>query len=274
MIQDYINYLLNIRGYSSHTANSYRKDLEHFIHWMQKNIEGARWSTITRDIIDQYVTAQAQQGLAPATTNRRLSAISGLYNYMKRQGYDVENPCRFESRRKQAQTVPNTIPVADLKRAYEQAVGVTKVMIGLLSTTGIRIQELLDLNYEDIDFDENSIRVSGKGKKERIVYTTASILDTLRAVRTYYGASGKIFTIDQRQARYMIWQVLKEVSNARQLSPHAIRHTVATNMATHGANVTTIAQILGHKRIETTQRYIDMTQANVRQACQQYSLFQ
>jgi site-specific recombinase XerD len=273
MIQEYINYLLNIRGYSSHTANSYRKDLEHFTHWMQKNIEGARWSTITRDIIDQYVTAQAQDGLSPATTNRRLSAISGLYNYMKRQGYDVHNPCRFESRRKQAQTVPNTIPVADLKRAYEQAGGVTKVMIGLLSTTGMRIQELLDLNYEDIDFEDNSIRVSGKGKKERIVYTTESILDTLRAVRTYYNASGKIFTFDQRQARYMIWQALKEVSNARQLSPHAIRHTVATNMATHGANVTTIAQILGHKHIETTQRYIDMTQANVRQACQQYSLF-
>lgn len=273
MINEFTNYLINIKGYSENTATAYAKDLRQFAKWMKATRADARWSTITRDDIDNYISSLAQDGLKPSTTNRRLASISGLYNYFRRQGYEVTNPCKYESRRKVAKTIPNTIPAEDIKKAYESSYGATKIMLGLLATTGIRIQELLNITYQDIDFASNSIRINGKGSKQRIVFTTADKLETLKTVFEAGSTKGLCFPIDQRDARYMIFKALRPYSHAKQLSPHAIRHTVATNMATQGANVTTIATILGHNDIKTTQKYIDMTQTNCQAAYTRYNLF-
>lgn len=272
MIEQYINYLRTLKGYSENTCQSYEKDLKDFARWAKENISHVKWSTITRDDIDRYISDMVKAGLKPATTNRRLAAISGIYRFFKRQGLSVSNPAQYESRRKIGDHIPNTIPYKELEQAYIHSHGVVKVMLGLLATTGIRIQELLDLKYEDIDFEKSSIRVHGKGNKERIVYTLPEQLETLREVQNINHSSGQIFTQDQRTARRMIWEALKPFSNAKQLSPHAIRHTFATNMAEKGVNCSTLQNILGHKHMETTQQYIDLGQTAAQQACLAYSL--
>lgn len=273
MIEQYINYLTNIKGYSQNTANSYRKDLQHFTKWIKQQRTDVRWSTITMQDIDQYITELAEAGLKPATTNRRLSAISGIYNFFRHQGKQVENPCKWEGRRKIADTIPNTIPVEQLKLAYAQATGVAKVAIGLFMTTGIRIQELLDMTWEDIDFETQAIKIHGKGSKERMVYTTEDKLEVLRQLHTMKPQSGQIFTMEQRQLRTIIFEALRPFCHAPQLSPHAIRHTFATHAANMGANVTTLAQAMGHKRIATTQKYIDLSSAPVRSLMTSYNMF-
>lgn len=266
MISEYVNYLQNIKGYSPYTAVAYSKDLKQFVAWAKENISDARWSMITRADIDRYITEEAQRGLKPATTNRRLSAISSLYDYLKREGKEVTNPCRLESRRKVAETLPNTIAKEELREAYKHSFGMVKTILGLLITTGCRIQELLDLQWEDINFNDCSLRLNGKGSKQRVAYTTAEVLSDLKNVRDHLPVKGQMFFIDQRQARYIVWQALEPYCKAPQLSPHAIRHSFATNLASNQVNVTTIASILGHKQIATTQKYIDMTQADTRQA--------
>ena len=273
MIQKYIQYLSSIRNYSSNTCSSYEADLSAFTKWAKAHLDHARWSAITRADIDQYVCFMVENGLKPSTTNRRLSAISGLYAYMKREGYEVENPCKYESRRKISRSLPNTINAEELKRAYENAKGVTRLFLGILSTTGIRIQEMLDLHWEDIDFSESSLRINGKGAKQRVVYTTCEVLEELAKVRDLMKPQGRMFRITQREARHMIWEALQPYCHAKQLSPHAIRHTFATNLAKHGANVSQIGTLLGHEHLETTQKYIDMSQNNNREIVQQYSLF-
>lgn len=273
MIEQYINYLTNIKGYSQNTANSYRKDLQHFAKWMKQQRTNAKWSNITMQDIDDYISELAVAGLKPATTNRRLSAISGIYNFFRHQGKQVENPCKWEGRRKIADTIPNTIPIEQLKQAYAQAAGVAKVAIGLFMTTGIRIQELLDMKWEDIDFNQASIKIHGKGSKERMVYTTGDKLEILKQLHTMQPQSGRIFTMEQRQLRTIIFESLRPFCKAPQLSPHAIRHTFATHAANMGANVTTLAQAMGHKRIETTQKYIDLGSAPVRTLMTTYNMF-
>lgn len=265
MIDKFVNYLTSLRGLAENTAIGYEKDVRRFARWAQKNVEDARWSMITRADIDKYITAEVKRGLKPATTNRRLASIAALYNWMRREGYQVENPCKYESRRKRPRQVPNTIPAGDLQKAYQQATGATRFMIGLLATTGMRIQELLDMTWENINTENNSIKVTGKGGKSRIVYTTEEVLAPAKNALKYGQQHGKLFFIDQRQARYMIWEALKPYSNARQLSPHAIRHTYATNIASKGGNVSTLAMLLGHQHIETTQKYIDMAQAPLKE---------
>lgn len=263
MINDFKTYLSSIRGYSPQTIAGYCRDLRQFARWAQQRRDDARWSNITRDDIDNYLMERCAAGIAPATTNRALSSISALYMYMKRQGMDVINPTKYESRRKIADTVPNTIPYEDLERAYAAAHGVTRVLLGLLITTGMRIGEVLAMMWEDIDFHTGRIKVHGKGAKERVVITTGEVLqpllDNVPADRRW----GRLFYFTQRTARSMIYDALRNHTHAKQQSPHAIRHTVATHLAQCGVNSVTIARVLGHNRVETSEKYINAAAIDV-----------
>lgn len=271
MLTRFENYLRNIKGYSERTCSEYLKDLKGFAKWAKAYKEDARWSTLTRSDIDEYITMRAKEGIKPATTNRELAAISALYRFFIREGLLKTNPVRFQSRRKVGFHLPNTIPSEDLQAAYEHSVGVVHVWIGILSTTGIRISELLDLKWEDIDFKTCALEIKGKGNKERLVYTTPEYLELLKQAYERHPSEGRIFRYSERDARHMLWEALKPYSRAKQLSPHAIRHTFATSLARQGVNVATIATILGHNRIATTQKYIDMAQMDTRAVSAQYS---
>ena len=266
MINEYRNYLLKVKGYSYNTTQSYIKDISAFATWAKQHKEDARWSTIERADIDAYIIQQYDEGKKPATTNRQLSAISSLYRYFQREGLEVDNPCKYESRRKVGESIPNTISPKELSCAYHNSQGAAKFMIGLLATTGIRLQEMLDLKWEDINFEENSLRIHGKGNKERKVYTTEEVLAEAKQAKKYCIPTNKMFFISQRNARTIIWEALKPFSKAKQLSPHAIRHTYATELAKKGENVVTISKILGHSSIKTTQKYIDMSQVEIQRA--------
>ena len=271
MLTRFENYLRNIKGYSERTTSEYLKDLKAFARWANANKQDARWSTLTRSDIDDYITMRAKEGIKPATTNRELAAISALYRFFIREGLLKTNPARFQSRRKVGFHLPNTIPSEDLQAAYKNSFGVVHVWIGLLSTTGIRISELLGWNWEDIDFKTCALEIKGKGNKERLVYTTPEYLDLMRQAYERHPAEGRIFLYSEREARYMLWEALKPYSRAKQLSPHAIRHTFATSLAKQGVNVATIATILGHNRIATTQKYIDLAQMDCKAVSAQYS---
>lgn len=271
MLTRFENYLRNIKGYSERTCSEYLKDIRAFALWAKAHVKDARWSTLTRSDIDEYITMRAKEGIKPTTTNRELASISALYRYFIREGLLKTNPVRFQSRRKVGYHLPNTIPSEDIQMAYANSVGVVHVWLGLLATTGIRISELLSLKWEDIDFKTCALEINGKGNKDRLVYTTAEYLELMRQAYERKPTEGRIFRYSEREARHMIWDALKPYSRATQLSPHAIRHSFATSLAKQGVNVATIATILGHKRIETTQKYIDMAQMNCQAVSAKYS---
>lgn len=260
MLQEFSTYLRCVRGYSENTIRAYCADLRSYAQWAKAHNEGARWSTTTRADLDRYLEHCAQLRLSAATTNRHLSAISSLYKFFQRNGLNVDNPCKYESRRKQAQTLPATINTKQLCKAYERAHGIGKIMLGLLITTGIRIQELLNLTYEDIDFENATLRIMGKGSKERIVSTEPTVLRTLAQMRAELMATGRIFYMSQRKARSMVYDMLFPYCKGGALNPHAIRHTFATELAKAGESTTTIAKMLGHAHIETSQKYINMAE--------------
>jgi len=260
MIQEFANYLRSIRGYSENTIKAYCADLRSYAQWARENTNQARWRDTTREHLDMYLTYLCDKGLKPTTTNRHLAAIATLFRYFQRQGMVVENPCRYESRRKQPKTEPATIPTQHIAKAYQRTKGLRHNMLGILASTGIRIQEMLDLEWQDIDFQNNTLHIKGKGSKERTVHTEKAVLDDFRKVLEYTKPQGRIFWISQRQARYMIYEALKPYSNSRALNPHAIRHTFATELAKNGTPTATIAKMLGHSHIETSQKYINMAE--------------
>lgn len=272
MITRFTNYLLSIRGYSPRTANGYAKDCKAFARWIKANRVGARWSTLTREDLDAYISARTEDGISPATTNREIAAISALYRYFIREGLLTTNPAKYESRRKQAERQPNTIDICELRQAFEHAFGLDKFMLGILITTAIRISELLAIRWEDCDWQSGAIRIQGKGRKERTVYMSGEMLALFAEIPDRQQRKGFMFPQNERDARYRVFQALKPYCHGKQLSPHAIRHTIATYWATQGANVTTIAAALGHNRIATTQQYIDLAQSNTRALMRDNSL--
>lgn len=260
MIDNFIKYLRDLKGYSENTIRAYESDLRTFATWAKAQETPLRWSTITRQDIDNYISMLVLSGHKATSTNRALAAISSLYRYFQREGMLHENPCKYESRRKQGERIPNTIPTGDLRQAYANAQGTAKLMIGILATTGMRISELCSLRWQDINFQEGIAKISGKGNKQRLAYLPQEQLRQLQLYTTNSNRVGYIFGLTQRDSRYILYHALKPYSRAAQLSPHAIRHTYATELAKHGANVATIATLLGHTDIRTTQKYIDMAQ--------------
>lgn len=271
MITEFQNYLVSVKGYSQHTAMAYGKDVRDFARYMRSEREDARWSTVQQCDLDGFMATMTKAGLKPSTINRHVSSVRAMFKYFVRQGWMTSNPVRYASMQKQEKSLPNTIPTEDLVTATEHATGTLRVMLLILVTTGCRIQEMLDIEQCDINEEEQSIRIHGKGKKDRDVYAT---VEEIREIKEYAkGRPAKIFGgIEQRAARHAIYEHLSRYSKAKQLSPHAIRHTVATNMAKQGANVTCISKLLGHESIKTTQKYIDLSQQNVKDAAIKYSI--
>lgn len=262
MIQQFSEYLYEIRGYSANTTRAYTTDLRTFVKWAHETGAVTRWSEVTRQTIDEYIKQQNRAGKAATTTNRQIASLSSFFTFLKRQGYEVENPCRYESRRKVAQTLPNVLKLEQLKRAYTNAIGAKKTMLGLLATTGMRIQELLDMKYEDINFETAEIRINGKGNKARIVTTEKAVLYDLERCWIENKASGKVFWIGQRAARTMIKEVLQPYCRSKHLNPHTIRHTYATELAKAGATSASIAKALGHEHIATSEKYINLAEVS------------
>lgn len=273
MIQQFQDYLINLKGYSKKTAEAYGKDLRIFATWARTNKQDARWSNITREDIDNFIREQVAAGKTPATTNRYLASISGLFRFFQREGLTDYNPARYESRRKRGTHTPNTIPTEQLRTAYEHADGLAKIAISIIATTGIRAQELLNLQWEDIDETTGATKIHGKGSKERMVYLSSAQIELLKQYAGNERHLGTIISSTQRNLRYELFTALRPFCNAPQLSPHAIRHTMATEAAAHGANVTMIARTLGHDSIKTTQIYIDNTLAPVKAVCSINNMF-
>lgn len=271
MIREFQNYLVAIKGYAQNTAVAYGKDLASFARWMNSQAEPKRWSMVTRDDIDKYMEYLVETDHKPATICRHLSSLQGIYNWFIRQQWMTENPVRYESRPKIGQRVINTIPTGDLMVAIKTTQGELGTILRLMTETGVRVQEVLDIRAEDIIIKQRTLIIHGKGNKERKVYMSERLTTELYmlAKKRY----GRIFALwTQRDIRKAMYEVLKNISSARQLSPHAIRHTYATEMAKRGMVATTLQKLLGHDSIKTTQRYIDAAQIEVEQQARELAI--
>lgn len=271
MITEFLNYIENIKGYSKNTAIAYGKDLKIFVTFIKGHNPELRWSTIKQNDVDAFISYQVQRGMSAATTNRQLASVGALYNYMRRNGLKVENPVKYESRRKVEVRQPHTIPIRDIETAIAYSDGVVKVMLSLLLETGLRLQEMLDIRKCDINPETRVIRIFGKGHKQRLIQSTNETCKYLLEMCRGRRYDDKVFKgYGQYQTRCLIFEALKPYTWAEQKSPHAIRHTFATENAKQGVNTTTLQMMLGHKKIETTQKYIDYAQMETNTAFEHY----
>lgn len=254
MIKEYLTYIETVRGLSANTIEGYRKDLREFVRYAAHL--GLRWSTLQEQDVDGWLSEQAQAGISPRTRNRRLSALRGLLTWAHHKGMLKQNVARFCQQAKKPDSLPKPTDLSAIDRYLGErqpgtAANIAALQIALMVESGLRISEAITLTIEDIDTSRKSIRVRGKGNKDRYTFYGARVE---RELMPLMGGKGRLFPAWSTQFyRTNIEEQLRPFTGA--ITPHQLRHTFATSQLNAGMPISTLSMMLGHKSVETTQVY-------------------
>lgn len=283
----FIDYLSQVRGLSPNTVRGYSTDLDAFISWAGR--EGIDPATVTHRQIRSYLAEMSRARYTHKTINRHLSAIRALYRWLLHEKLVNEDAAAAIASPKISSTLPKTMSdadVADIIAAIDvqDAVGMRDAaLIELLYASGARIAEASALTVDDIDFSQAQVRLFGKGSKERIVPLYPQALERIRA----YMAKGRpqLLSADKptralfisTRANPMGTDALRTVFERRvraagkdaALTPHAMRHTFATELLSGGADLRSVQELLGHESLSTTQIYTHVSIERLKDATRQ-----
>ncbi len=269
-------------GLSENTLSSYRQDLAGFSVWLnkqKKSLEQAQRADLLA-----YLAAQVAAGTKSSTTARLLSCLRRYYGYLFQSGIRTENPTQLIESPKMGRVLPNTlseIEVEKLLAAPDQstALGVRdRAMLETLYATGLRVSELVNLSFNQINRVQGWVRVMGKGRKERLVplgdESIAHLEYYIKHSRDHL-AKGKISDcvfITARgsgMTRHAFWHMIKRhavsAGISKSLSPHTLRHAFATHLLNNGADLRVVQLLLGHSDLSTTQIYTHIARERLQQ---------
>jgi site-specific recombinase XerD len=265
MIYQFSQYLITNRGLSQNTVKAYCEALHDFASFISDYHPGVRWSNVTKQMIDSYVTSMVDEGYQPASIKQHVSALRTFYKTCLALGAHCDNPARFVSTPRIKESLPKVIELEAIRAALaDPSVSrQTKAAISIIFETGLRLQELIDLQPSDVDSSHHAITVHGKGGRVRVVYYG----ELTKAYGRCWRGAGR----SQRSIRHDIFNALQPYSKAPQLSPHALRHTYASLMLENGASIELISRLLGHKHIATTEIYAHMSNSHAEQQYFQFA---
>lgn len=268
-IQWFIGSILSEKGLAKNTALSYSSDLRLFFKGVKKGPYDVR-----EDDIRAYLSTCT--GKSACTTNRMLSALNAFFKFLVSEGVIVESPMQKIHKAKAEKKVPRFLTeqqMIDLIKScetYGREADKVRLMLILLYSSGVRVSELLSLRSNMIDCELCTVRVVGKGGKERVLPIDPQIIELIRTL----GITDFLFKSPRGQhpiSRQRVFQVIKELGisiGVHGLSPHKIRHSFATHMLDNGANILTVQNLLGHSDISTTEIYTHLVGDKMRETVQ------
>ncbi len=280
-LEEYLDYLKEQKNYSTNTIDSYRRDIELFLNFIKD--EGYSFENVDNNLIRNFLRFEVIQGKSKRTNQRRIIALRRFYAWLLKNEYVKYNPFISIKTPKHDKKLPSFLHEeeiellieADAKREDFLAKRDHAIII-LLYSSGIRVSELISLKLQDINLRQRTMRIVGKGKKERIVpfsnLSLEALNDYLRNCRNYVLEKNKISNptnalfinakgeqITSRGVQYILKNVEERTGINLGLHPHKMRHTFATHLLEKGADLRTIQEILGHTSLETTQVYTHVT---------------
>ncbi|HUU26571.1 MAG TPA: tyrosine-type recombinase/integrase [archaeon] len=281
-IKDYLRHLSLRRKYSPHTVAAYGRDLAEF-HAFLKDYSGTdnlRPENADRLAIRSYLAWLARKSRAKTTINRKLAVVKGFTSFLLRSGGAERDPARSIASLKTERRHPEYLTREQADKFIESFCGDSAslrslcavAMFELFYSSGLRLSELVGLNLADYDPSRLQVRVLGKGSKERIVpvgrMAARAISRCLEERKRQFGAyssSDPLFVgpkgnrIQPRQIQRLVVEACRLAGDSRALGPHALRHSFATVMLESGADLLSIAEMLGHASLSTTQKYTHLT---------------
>jgi integrase/recombinase XerC len=292
LIAAFARHLQVERSLSEHTIRAYLGDLESLLVHLE-SIGVSDISQLELVHLRSWLANQQVKGGARTTLSRRAVSIRLFTKWAVKNRYLAKDVAATLATPKGHRTLPEVLDIADAKtamdslatRASEEETPISLrdvAMVELLYATGARVAELCGLDVSDIDYDRQTIRVLGKGNKERSIPLgnpaikalnvwlkegRDSIKNSLSGNAVFLGARGK--RIDQRTVRTVVYNALQAIEGIERMGPHALRHSVATHLLEGGADLRTVQEILGHASLATTQIYTHVSTERLQKAFKQ-----
>ena len=276
-INDYINYLSLERQLSNNTVDGYKRDLIDCYKFTNKS-----YKKVTKNDVIDYIT-YLNKKIGAKSINRHIVSIKNYFKFLERNNLINTNPTNDITGLKTPKKMPRVLSEEDidkllnieLKDAYSYR---NKAMLELMYSSGLRVSELLDLRISNIDFNMNLVRVFGKGSKERIIpmddIATKYLYEYINLYRNTLlrnNVTDLVFINSRgnKLSRQGFFKILREIALEqginKEISPHTLRHSFATHLLNHGADLRSIQTMLGHENIETTQIYTHVSNNYVKQ---------
>jgi integrase/recombinase XerD len=289
--EEFLSWMASERGRSLNTLAAYRRDLIGYTRWLVEH--GHTVETVDRAALDRWVQARRASGAAPSSVARQLAAVRMLHRFMAEEGMRPDDPTADVEGVRVPAGIPHPLTEAEVEQLLAAVVGDDPVhrrdraLLEFLYATGARISEACGLSLGDLDRDNRLVRLFGKGAKERLVpfgRSAARAMDEWLADGREHmepdrwarrGDQEAVFlnTRGRRLSRQAGWAVVhtygERTGLADRLSPHVLRHSCATHLLDHGADLRVVQEMLGHASISTTQVYTKVSQERLWQVYRQ-----
>jgi integrase/recombinase XerD len=287
-VEEFLSWMSTERGRALNTVSAYRRDLEQYCIWLQERASSL--SAVQRADLDDFVHARRSGGAAASSVARQLAAIRMFHRFLVEEGRRSDDPSADVDGVKVPAGIPHPLTEEEVGRLLGSVTGADptslrdRALLEFLYATGARISEVCGLSLSDLDRDAQLVRLFGKGSKERIVpygrHAAAALalwlskhgrlrMEPMRWARR--GDSDAVFlnTRGRRLTRQSAWAIVdkhgERTGLSDKLSPHVLRHSCATHLLDHGADLRVVQELLGHASISTTQVYTHVSQQRLLQ---------
>ncbi len=280
----FLTYLKVEKNYSPHTGLGYQHDLREFYSFLDKTpVTGIEIGTIR-----QYLALLAEKKLSKRTVARRLAVLRSYFKFLTREGFFKQNPMTAVHSPKFEKRLPVVLDENEITQLLEspEENGVTglrdRAILETLYSTGMRVSEIVSLDAQKIDFIGGICRIVGKGRKERLcpigdkaLRVIRKYLETRETRKTAKSATplflnhsrhGAGSRLTPRSVARILHKYVDRTSRRAGVSPHSLRHSFATHLLNHGADLRSVQELLGHENLSTTQVYTHVSTERLKQA--------
>jgi integrase/recombinase XerC len=280
--KEFLEHLEHERRYSAHTVKAYRTDLREYFSYLQVTYGQIELEEHTHTLIRSWLSELLGQGLQARSVSRKMTSLKSFFRYCLQNGYVHTNPTSKLQPVKIPQRLPVFVQEAEMQKLFTETefedsfTGIRDyTILNVLYGTGIRVSELVNLKTSDINITGSSLKVLGKRNKERIIPVNSKLMQMI----TVYLEERKQFLLEQdvktkndwlflsgranktypRMVYTIVKKYLEQVTTVDKKSPHVLRHTFATHLLSHGADLNAIKELLGHSNLAATQVYTHST---------------
>lgn len=282
-IQEFLNYIAVERGLARNTSEAYRRDLQQFAAFLSLQ-DGISVDQIEPRLLVDFLHCLQTQGIQAASITRKLAALRSFFQYLVMERHLKKDPSATIDSMKIPRKLPKALSEADVTKLLELPNTVKpsdlrdKAMLEVMYASGVRVSELVSLKISDINSEMGYLRCFGKGSKERIVpmgmVALKAVTDYLdrgrpKLVRRFSGDILFLNHLGQKLTRQGFWQIIQAVARRVgievKVTPHMLRHSFATHLLDHGADLRSVQEMLGHADISTTQIYTHVSRSRIRE---------
>ena len=277
LTDSFLDYLQYERNYSEETIKSYREDLRQFEEFAREEIGDSAPSEVKAELVREWIVSLMDRGYTSTSINRKLSSLRSFYKFLLRKGEVAVNPLQKITGPKNKKPLPAFLRESDMDRLLDEVdfgegfKGCRDHMIiEMFYATGVRLSELIGLDNKDVDFSSSLIKVTGKRNKHRLIPFGEELKI---AMMEYVDVRNEAVPIrtnaffvrenGERLSRSIVENLVKrnlsKVVTLKKRSPHVLRHTFATTMLNHDAELGAIKELLGHESLATTEVYTHTT---------------